>query len=84
MVRNQLLPTARATQSVVSTRCRLLKFCARSRQGGAASTEYALVTALIIATLFLPLPGSEYSVVGYCLNALRQFQANTTYLLSLP
>ncbi len=55
-----------------------------SRQRGAASVEYVVLTLMVVATLFLPLPGLDESLVNTLVSALRQFQANTTYLLSLP
>lgn len=54
-------------------------------QDGSASVEYTLVTAAVIAILFVPAAdlGGE-SAIGYLLEALRDFQRNTTYLISLP
>ncbi|MEE9321480.1 MAG: hypothetical protein V3U76_13600 [Granulosicoccus sp.] len=54
------------------------------RVSGAASAEYVVVTFVVIVTLFVPIPGMSESLVGLVLNALRGFQANTTYLMSLP
>lgn len=53
-------------------------------QTGSASVEYVVVTLVVIATLFLPLPGLDDSLVETLVTALRQFQAHTVYLLSLP
>ena len=53
-------------------------------QRGSASVEYVVLTLTVVATLFLPLPGLDESLVNTLVSALRQFQANTTYLLSLP
>ena len=54
------------------------------RVSGAASAEYVVVTFVVIVTLFLPVPGMGDSLVGLVMDALRGFQANTTYLMSLP
>ena len=53
-------------------------------QRGSASVEYVLLTLTVVGVLFLPLPGMDDSLVNTMISALRQFQANTTYLLSLP
>lgn len=54
------------------------------RQAGSASVEYVVLTVAIVAALFLPLPGLGESLVSMMVTALRDFQANTTYLLSMP
>lgn len=54
------------------------------KQAGSASVEYVLVTLAVMTALFFPVPGLDVSIVDYFLDALRGFQANTTYLLSLP
>ena len=46
--------------------------------------EYAVLTAVVVTTLFVPLPGLGESLVDTMVSALRQFQANTTFLYSLP
>ena len=57
-----------------------------SRTRGSASVEYALVTSVVIIALFVPIDGAAggQSAVGMLMDALRQFQSHTTYLLSLP
>ncbi len=54
------------------------------QQNGSASVEYAVLTFVVVTALFLPLPGLGESLVETLVSALRQFQANTTYLYSLP
>ena len=54
------------------------------RQNGSASVEYAVLTFVVVTTLFVPLPGLGESLVETLVSALRQFQANTTYLYSKP
>lgn len=56
----------------------------RGQQRGAAMVEYSIVTLIVVAVLFLPLPGLQDSLVATLMNALRQFQSHTTLLLSLP
>ncbi len=53
-------------------------------QRGSASVEYVLLTLTVVGILFLPLPGMDESLVNTLVSALRQFQSNTTFLLSLP
>ncbi len=54
------------------------------RQSGTAMVEYCVVSLVVVSVLFVPLPGLNDSLLGYLMNALRQFQSHTTYLLSLP
>lgn len=54
------------------------------RSRGAASVEYALVTAAVVLALFVDLPGLGTSALGYALDALRHFQLSTSFHLSLP
>jgi len=56
----------------------------RRRQSGVVSVEYVLVSLVVAGALFLPMPGLQSSIVDILLEALRGFQANTTFLLSLP
>lgn len=55
-----------------------------ARERGSASVEYTVLTFVVVTALFLPLPGLGESLVETMVSALRQFQANTTYLYSLP
>lgn len=54
------------------------------RENGSASIEYIVLSAMIISSLFLPIPPFDVSLVDWFLDTLRAFQANSTYLLSLP
>ena len=54
------------------------------RQHGSASIEYVVLTFIVVTAFFVPLPGVGESLVETLVSALRQFQANTTYLYSLP
>lgn len=51
---------------------------------GAASVEYAVVTAAVIVALFVDIPGLGVSALEYALDALRGFQRSSSYHLSLP
>lgn len=55
-----------------------------SRQNGVVMTEYLVGTVGVAFALFAPIPGLGESAFVYLLDALRGFQANTTYLMSLP
>ena len=57
---------------------------AARRHRGAASVEYAIATMAVIVAVFVPLPGFGVSAFELALDALRRFQAHSTYLLSLP
>ena len=57
---------------------------AKHDQRGAAMVEYSVVTMVVVAVLFLPLPGIEGSLVATLMDALRQFQSHSMLLLSLP
>ncbi|NND90585.1 MAG: hypothetical protein HKN42_06945 [Granulosicoccus sp.] len=46
--------------------------------------EYTVITAIIVMTLFVPVPGLGHSVIGMLMSSLVRFQANSTYLLSMP
>ena len=55
-----------------------------SGQDGVVMTEYLVGTVGVAFALFAPIPGLGESAFVYLLDALRGFQANTTYLMSLP
>ncbi len=57
---------------------------ARRYQSGSSTVEYAIGTSAVIASLFLPIPGFDASLITVFLDALKEFQDNTTYLISLP
>lgn len=46
--------------------------------------EYSVVSLITVLTLFVPLPGLDESLLNTLLTAFRDYQANTTFLLSLP
>ncbi len=56
----------------------------RNAQRGAASVEYVVVTGLVVTVLFVVPVTDDMSVFEYTLAALRSFQANSTFLLSMP
>ncbi|MFK7996040.1 MAG: hypothetical protein AB8B87_18020 [Granulosicoccus sp.] len=53
-------------------------------QTGMVLTEYLVGTLFVAMALFSPVPGLDQSAFIYLLDALRGFQANTTYLMSMP
>lgn len=55
------------------------------RQRGSVSTEWVIVTLIMIMALFAPVPGGDgRSVMALFMDALRGFYMNTSYLMSLP
>ena len=54
------------------------------RQQGYFMSEYLVGTALVAFAMFTPMPGIEESVFVFFVNALKDFQANSTYMMSLP
>ena len=59
-------------------------YCAAHSQQGIVITEYVVGTLLLALVLFTPIPGIGESAFTYLLDSLRGFQANTTYLMSVP
>ncbi|MFK7860456.1 MAG: hypothetical protein AB8B64_16675 [Granulosicoccus sp.] len=55
-----------------------------SRQAGMVLSEYLVGTLFVAIALFAPVPGFGDSAFVFMLEALRGFQANTTYLMSMP
>ena len=56
----------------------------RKYENGVVISEYLVATVLVSLALFAPMPGVGESAFMYMLDALRGFQANTTYLMSRP
>lgn len=56
----------------------------KQHQSGSASIEYIVLSAMVISALFIPVPPFDVSLVDWFLDTLRAFQANSTYLMSLP
>lgn len=56
----------------------------RGTQAGIVLTEYLIGTIFVTIALFAPMPGLGESAFVYLLESLRAFQANTTYLMSMP
>ena len=55
-----------------------------SAQRGVVLSEYLICTAAVAFALFTPIPGLDENAFTFMLDALRGFQANTTYLMSQP
>lgn len=53
-------------------------------QSGHVVAEWVVTTFLLTVVLFMPLPGLDKSLVALMMEAIRNFYANNTYLLSLP
>jgi len=54
-------------------------------QRGSATIEYFIGTVAVVVSIFIfPVPGFDAPLVTVFLDALKAFQDNTTYLMSLP
>lgn len=51
---------------------------------GMVLTEYLIGTTFVAIALFAPIPAVGESAFEFLIGALRAYQANTTYLMSLP
>ena len=56
---------------------------ARTGQRGSASVEYVVLSVVVVGVLFAPV-SNGMSLVDLVLGAFRQFQHNSTFLLSMP
>ena len=75
--------TYKFASSSYSNRCSR-RASSTKEQLGLVMTEYVLATLLIGIVLFTPIPGVDESAFTFIVNALRAYQANATYLMSLP
>lgn len=55
----------------------------KRQQLGSVSVEYVVISMFIVVLLFTPL-GDTGSVVDMVVDAYKNFQAHTLYLLSMP
>ncbi|MEE9424943.1 MAG: hypothetical protein V3V18_08170 [Methylococcales bacterium] len=55
-----------------------------NKQRGSVSTEWVIVTMIMLLALFAPLVGGNQSVMSLFMDALRGFHQNSSFLLSLP
>ena len=55
-----------------------------NHQTGLVYVEYMLATLTLIVLLFMPVPGTEYSIVQFVIQGIREFYSNTTVLIALP
>lgn len=69
-----LKKTCRDYRQVINAQC----------QSGTAMSEYLIGTIGVVIAVFLPIPGLNESALMLLVDALRGFQANTTYIMSLP
>lgn len=56
----------------------------KHQQRGSVSTEWVVVTAIMLLALFAPLPGGDKSVMAVFMDAMRSFHQHGSYLVSLP
>ena len=68
----------------VLTTCASKPVSYKHYQSGSAMSEYLIGTAAMVIALFAPIPGLNESALVFMVDALRGFQANTTYIMSLP
>jgi len=53
-------------------------------QSGSVLTEYIITSSVVIAALFLPVPGLGVSAIELVVKALNNFQSHSTVMLSMP
>ncbi len=51
---------------------------------GSVMTEYLVTTGVVIVALIVPIPGLGQSALDILIQALNEFQAHSTVLLSMP
>lgn len=54
------------------------------KQKGHASTEWAVVTFIMVMALFAPVTDDGKSVAGIVMGGLRDYYSSMSFLLSLP
>lgn len=68
----------------LSTRLLVMTNLTRRYQMGSSTVEYVIGAIAVIASLFMPIPVIDASLINVLLGALKEFQDNSTYLISLP
>ncbi len=56
----------------------------KTRGSGHALTESLVLTFIVLAAIYMPLPGIGESAFIWLANALKSFQAHSLYLIALP
>ena len=87
MINLNLVKTPCKTSQIGSLKLMSAANMRRSRfqyQSGTAISEYLIGTVGVAIALFIPIPGLNESALMFMAEAVRGFQANTTYLMSLP
>ena len=56
----------------------------KRQQAGHALTESLVLTIILLAALYVPLPGIGESAFTWLVKAIKGFQAHSIYLLALP
>jgi len=59
-------------------------FICLSGQSGSILTEYVITSGVVIAALFLPIPGLGISAIEWVVRALNYFQSHSITMLSMP
>lgn len=55
-----------------------------SKQRGNVTTEWTVVTLVLVAALFAPIVGNGQSVMGLLMDSLQGFHKHSSFVLSLP
>lgn len=53
-------------------------------QKGSVSTEWVILTFIMVMVFFAPIPGSDQSLAGMMVEAIKGFYKNLSFLVSLP
>jgi len=61
---------------------RIRKF--HTHETGSVLSEYVVITGMVIAALFVPIPGLGQSAIDFLIISLNAFQSHSIGLLSLP
>ena len=68
----------------VKSRYRCARGSVSDRYRGSVLTEYSITTGLVIAALFVPIPGVGISALDLLIQALNGFQNHSTVFISMP
>jgi hypothetical protein len=56
----------------------------RRRQRGQSMIEYVVICAVLVAALFVPIPGTQTTASQLLANSVRGLYGSLTFFLSLP
>ena len=54
------------------------------KQAGHVTTEWVMITFILVIALFAPMGDGDQSVMGYLMDSIRNFHRNSSFLYSLP